>query len=80
METITVPIPDDRLRKLKERARHFRVSPEELVRVSIEELLERPDPAFQDAVEYVLKKNADLYKRLALGAFIAQTTFPASES
>jgi len=41
------------------------VSPEELVRVSIEELLSRPDEAFERAVEYVLEKNTELYRRLA---------------
>ena len=58
METITITLPDDRLTQLKE------VSPEELVRVSIEELLARPDDAFQDTVNYVLKKNSELYRRL----------------
>jgi len=65
MTTITITLPDDRLLKLKERANRFSVSPEELVRVSIEELLSRPDEAFQRAVNYVLKKNAELYRRLA---------------
>jgi hypothetical protein len=65
MTTITIAIPDDRLLKLKERATRFSVSPEELVRVSIEELLSRPDEAFQHAVRYILKKNAELYRRLA---------------
>ena len=65
MDTITVPLPDDRLLKLKEKASRYRVSPEELVRASIEDLLRRPDPAFQDAVSYVLSKNAELYRRLA---------------
>jgi hypothetical protein len=65
MDTITITLPDDRLLKLKERASHFSISPEELVQVSIEELLTRPDEAFQDAVDYILKKNAELYQRLA---------------
>jgi hypothetical protein len=65
METITITLPDDRLTQLKERATRYNVSPEELVRVSIEELLARPDDAFQDAVNYVLKKNSELYRRLA---------------
>jgi hypothetical protein len=63
--TITITLPDDRLLKLKERATRLSVSPEELVRVSIEELLSRPDEAFQRAVNYVLEKNAELYRRLA---------------
>ena len=65
MDTITIALPDDRLLELKERATRFSISPEELVRVSIEELLTRPDEAFQTAVDYVLKKNAELYRRLA---------------
>ncbi len=65
MTTITIALPDDRLQKLRETATQLNVSPEELVLVSIEELLTRPDDAFRRAVDYVLKKNVDLYKRLA---------------
>jgi len=65
MDTITIALPDDRWLELKERAERYHVSPEELVRVSVEELLSRPDEAMQDAVEYALKKNAKLYRRLA---------------
>ncbi len=65
MDTITVALPDDRLIKLKETASRFGISPEDLVRVSIEELLARPDEAFQKAAEYVLHENAELYRRLA---------------
>jgi len=36
MNTITIALPDDCLLKLKEKAPQFNVSPEELVRVSIE--------------------------------------------
>jgi hypothetical protein len=64
MNTITITLPDDRLLKLRETATHFNISPEELVQVSIEELLTRPEEAFQRAVDYVLKKNAELYRRL----------------
>lgn len=65
MTTITVALPDDRLLQLKELAKSFGIPPEELVRVSIEELLTRPEDAFRQTVEYVLKKNAELYRRLA---------------
>ncbi len=41
MSTLTVAVPDDQLLKLKERAARLNVSPEELVRASIEELLAR---------------------------------------
>jgi len=65
MNTITVTIPHDRLSKLKEIAARFKITPEDLVRVSIEELLTRPEEAFQQAAQYVLDKNSDLYRRLA---------------
>jgi predicted transcriptional regulator len=65
MTTITISLPDDRLQKLKEIAAQFSVAPEELVRVSIEELLTRPEEDFRRALEYVLNKNAELYRRLA---------------
>jgi predicted transcriptional regulator len=47
MTTITISLPDDRLQKLKEIATRFSVAPEELVRVSIEELLTRPEEDFR---------------------------------
>jgi len=39
--------------------------PEELLRVSVEELIARPQADFQKALGYVLEKNKELYKRLA---------------
>ena len=65
MTTFTITLPDDRVKRLKELAERFRVAPEELVRVSLEDLLTRPLDDFQQALERVLSKNADLYKRLA---------------
>lgn len=65
MGNITVTVSEDRLRKLEEMAARFRVTLEDLVRVSLEEMLTRSDEDFQDAVNHVLNKNADLYQRLA---------------
>jgi len=65
MTSITITLPEDRAHKLQELAARFQVSPEDLLRVSLEEILTRPDEAFQQAVQYVLTKNADLYRRLA---------------
>ena len=65
MTTITIDLPKERIRKLKELAAHYGVSPEELVRVSVEDMLEQPEEQFRKAAEYVLKKNDELYKRLA---------------
>ncbi|MDO9128314.1 MAG: hypothetical protein Q7U34_00460 [Anaerolineales bacterium] len=65
METLTITLPNERFLKLKDAAHNLQISPEELVRVSIEELLTRPEEMFQRVVNYVLKKNAELYRRLA---------------
>lgn len=65
MVTITVTLSEDRLQKLKELAEQFRIAPEELLRVSVEELIARPQADFQKALAYVLEKNKELYKRLA---------------
>ena len=65
MTNITITIPDEHMLKLRELASRLSLSPEELVRVSLEELLARPEDAFQQALDHVLKKNAELYRRLA---------------
>jgi len=65
MNAITITLSDDRLARLQEMAKRFQVSPEELVRVGVEELLAQPDEVFQRVVAAVLKKNAELYRRLA---------------
>lgn len=65
MATITISLPTDRLERLKAVAERYHVAPEELIRVSIEDLLTRPEDDFRKALDYVLKKNTKLYRRLA---------------
>lgn len=65
MATITISLPADRLEQLKVIADRFQVAPEVLIRASIEELLTRPEEDFLKALDYVLEKNAELYRRLA---------------
>lgn len=65
MSTLTITLSDDRLAKLREIANRFNIKPEDLARFSIEELLTRPDESFQKAADYILNKNAELYRRLA---------------
>jgi predicted transcriptional regulator len=65
MTSITISLPEDRLAKLREIAARLNVTPEDLARVGIEELLTRPDETFKQAAEYVLRKNSELYRRLA---------------
>jgi predicted transcriptional regulator len=65
MSSITVNLPDEHLSKLRELAARLGVSPEDLARMSIEELITQPEEDFERAADYVLKKNAELYRRLA---------------
>ncbi|MEG4533183.1 DNA-binding protein [Microcoleus sp. F8-D3] len=65
MQTITITIPDDRLHKLQETAKILGVSLEALLLAGAENLLAPPETSFQNAMEYVLKKNAELYQKLA---------------
>ena len=65
MTAITIPLSDDRFTRLKEFAEAANVSPEELVRLSVEEWLNRPEEGFTSAAKYVLDKNVELYRGLA---------------
>ena len=64
MTTITITLPEEHVQRLRDIANRFRVTPEELVRVSIEELFIRSERDFEQALEQVLDKNAELYRRL----------------
>ena len=65
MSTLTIALSEERLQQLEEIARRFQIAPEELVRVSLEELLSLPEEDFRRAMDRVLSKNAELYRRLA---------------
>jgi hypothetical protein len=65
MVSYTISLSEKQSQQLREIADQYHIAPEELVRASIEDLLNRPQDDFQAALEYVLKKNAELYKRLA---------------
>jgi hypothetical protein len=56
------PSQEDRLR---ERAKSLGLSPEDLARAAVADLLANPDDEFQAAAELVLQKNTELYRRLA---------------
>lgn len=64
MTALTILVPDKSLQKLQELALRFRVAPEELIRISLEELLTRPKEDFKKALAYVFHKNAELYRLL----------------
>jgi predicted transcriptional regulator len=65
MSTLTIELQEQQLAKLQEIASRLGVSIEALARMSIVELLAAPDERFEEIAAYVLKKNEDLYRRLA---------------
>jgi hypothetical protein len=65
MTTITISLPDTQLEIITKRAQDLGISPEVFLQVSIEDWLTHPRKEFTEAADYVLKKNAELYKRLA---------------
>ncbi len=65
MATISIPLTDDGFARLRAEAERAGVTPEEYLGRQVEALLVRPDEAFRHAADRVLRKNAELYRRLA---------------
>ena len=61
MTTVTIPLTEQQLAHLREKAQRLHTTPEALLTATLEDLLNRPDEEFQQAAAYVLHKNADLY-------------------
>jgi len=51
--------------RLREEARRLGVEPEDLARAALTDLLQSEDEDFRKAAEHVLRKNEELYRRLA---------------
>lgn len=65
MTPITISLPEERLKALRERAVRLGVPAEALIRASIDELLSEPDSTLEAAMHRVIEKNDELYRRLA---------------
>jgi hypothetical protein len=65
VSTVTVALPEECLARLNKMAKQLGLVPEGLVCVTIEELLACPEADFEQAVDHVLAKNAELHRRLA---------------
>jgi hypothetical protein len=65
MTRITVQLDESKADLLREKAEKFGLSPDQFVAASIEDLLAQPEPEFEMAIQRVLSKNKELYKRLA---------------
>ena len=65
MESITLNLPDQLAMQIEEAAKKMGVSPEDFIKAGIEKKLSLLDQNFHEAADHVMKKNAELYKRLA---------------
>ncbi len=67
MTGITVAFADETVLKLNDLAKHLRITPEELIRTNVEDMLASVnEETFDDIADYVLDKNRVLYERLAV--------------
>jgi 3-dehydroquinate dehydratase len=65
MSTISVSITDEQMTKLKALASRLGVSPEDIVRLRVDQILTGRDEKFLEAAARALEKNIELYRRLA---------------
>ena len=64
MSTLTFEVPDEQAERLEAVARKSGLPLDELLRRLTDEYLDRNE-SFEVIKQYVLKKNAELYRRLA---------------
>jgi hypothetical protein len=62
---VAFELPPAQAEKLRHEAERLGVSPSELARAAVTDLLGDRDDDFQRAADRVLRKNTDLYRRLA---------------
>lgn len=62
---ISVELPDAQMRRLEETARRLKVSPEALAAAALQDMVGLDDKEFAKVADFVIKKNAELLRRLA---------------
>ncbi|MFM7363312.1 MAG: DNA-binding protein [Cuspidothrix sp.] len=65
MTSITIDLSDSQFQKLEDLAKAHQIPLEILLKSSFENWLNSQTSEFINAADYVLNKNAELYKRLA---------------
>lgn len=63
--TLTIELPEAEASRLHEKPAELGVRVEDLAAAAILDLLHREAGDFQEAADYVLRKNRELYRRLA---------------
>ncbi len=62
---ISVELTEEDAKQLRVVAQRLGVRPEDLARAGVVALLRQPEEDLRAAIEYVLRKNEELYRRLA---------------
>lgn len=65
MVSLTINLSDEQFIKLEKKAKDCGLSAKELVEIEIDEIVLETDKEFSSSLDYVLKKNQELYKRLS---------------
>lgn len=65
MTTMMLELDDTKAQAFRERARSIGREPEQLLAEFIDQLLNQPGNEIDEAMDYVLAKNRELYRRLA---------------
>jgi hypothetical protein len=76
---LSIELASDQAERLRQEAERLGIAPDELARAAVSELLSVPDDAFQSAAERVLRKNRELYRRLARDSS-SSAALPCSKS
>jgi len=62
---LAIELTSPQAERLREEATRLGVAPEELARAALADLLTAHDEEFHEAAQRVLRKNEELYRRLA---------------
>jgi len=61
---LAIELPPAQAERLRQEAERLGVSPDELAKAAVTDLLATQDPDFEAAARRVLEKNRELYRRL----------------
>lgn len=65
MQTITINIDEDKKIKLQKKADEYGINVEDFIKITIDDLLSNNENDLNSMIDYIFKKNDELYKRLA---------------
>lgn len=65
MTTLTLELTDEQMRQLAQEAKRLNMTPQQLVTQSVEDRLSGRKRYVTQAIKRIIKKNEELYRRLA---------------